>query len=121
MLSALNDLRTSWKSQQFDSLKIGIGINSGVAVVGNVGSLARMEYTAIGDTVNLASRLESATKEYGEPICISESTYGALKGVVRTRPLGKLKVRGRKDEVSVYTIDGENAIINNSRAVNDRA
>ena len=105
MLAALKELREGWQASEFNSLQIGIGIHSGVAVVGNVGSLARMEYTAIGDTVNLASRLESATKEFGEPICLSESTYTALRGVIKTRPLGKFKVRGRKDEVSVYTVD----------------
>jgi adenylate cyclase len=107
MLQTLDRLRENWEQCRNQPLQIGIGINSGVAVIGNVGSLARMEYTAIGDTVNLAARLEAATKEFGAPICMSESTYSALRGVVKARSLGKFKVRGRADDVTVYTLDGE--------------
>lgn len=87
-------------------LAIGIGINSGVAIVGNIGSSQRMEYTAIGDTVNLAARLEAKTKEVHSNILVSEYTYNAVRGAFNfefTRE-GAVSVKGRSDEVVVYGI-----------------
>ena len=64
-----------------------------------------MEYTAIGDTVNLASRLESATKELGAEILISEYTYNAVRGAFSTRNMGSIHVKGRGDAVQIYAVD----------------
>ncbi len=87
-------------------IHVGIGINSGVAIVGNIGSPQRMEYTAIGDTVNLASRLQSATGELGVDILISEYTQNAVRGIFKARSVGEVKVKGRQDAVESYVIEG---------------
>jgi len=101
MQRALHLLAKKWHPEGID-IRIGVGINSGPAVVGNIGSSRRMDYTAIGDTVNLASRLESATKELGVGILISEYTYNAVRGLFRFRQMGSVHVRGRSDPVLTY-------------------
>ena len=97
-------LAEKWKVDGL-TIRSGVGINSGPAVVGNIGSSRRMDYTAIGDTVNLASRLESATKEMGVGILISEYTYIALKGNFRFKEMGSIHVKGRTDPILTYTLD----------------
>ena len=83
-------------------IEIGIGINTGEAVVGNMGSDTRFDYSAIGDAVNLAARLESSTKEVGEDIVIGYTT--AMNSDIPTRYLDPIKVKGKKDEIIIYTI-----------------
>lgn len=104
MQSELRLLAEKWKLEGVN-LRIGIGINSGPAIVGNIGSSRRMEYTAIGDTVNLASRLESATKELGVNILISEYTHNAVRGSFRFRNMGAVQVRGRTESVLTYSVE----------------
>jgi adenylate cyclase len=99
--SALLALRSQREEQGLPSISVGIGINSGVAVVGNIGTSQRMEYTAIGDTVNLASRLESATRQLNVDILISEYTYNALRGSYKMSKVGPVSVKGR-DERHLY-------------------
>ena len=106
MQEALAEIAARRKAQGFPELKIGIGINTGVAIVGNIGSTQRMEYTAIGDTVNLASRLESQTKALDVPILISEYTYVEVRNVFRMKPMGDVDIRGRTDPVTVYAVEG---------------
>ena len=84
-------------------IEIGIGINTGEAVIGNMGSDTRFDYTAIGDAVNLAARLESSTKEVGEDIVIGHST--AINSTMPTIFLDPIKVKGKKDDIIIYTIE----------------
>ena len=106
MQEELHRLAEKWAPEGV-AIRSGVGINSGPAVVGNIGSSRRMDYTAIGDTVNLASRLESATKELGVGILVSEYTYIALKGSFQFKEMGSIHVKGRTDPVLTYTLAEE--------------
>jgi adenylate cyclase len=86
-------------------IAIGIGINTGTAVIGNMGSNTRFDYSAIGDCVNTAARLESATKEVGVDILIGEST--ANKSKIKLKLLKPIKVKGKEKALTIYTIDKE--------------
>jgi adenylate cyclase len=98
-LRALNAVRSA---RGEPPLATGIGLSSGELVAGNVGSPRRMEYTAIGDTVNLAARLESATKDYGVSILLSGATRAALRDRFPLREIDRLRVKGRDEAVVVH-------------------
>ena len=100
-LPALNDKRAK---EGCPPLQIGIGVNTGVAIVGNVGSRTRFDYTLIGDEVNVASRLEGLTKQFGCSIIISESTKRSLTVSVALEPLGEAEIRGREEPVKIYKV-----------------
>jgi len=104
MQQELEKLQEKWSVDGIH-IRIGIGIHSGPAIVGNIGSSRRMEYTAIGDTVNVASRLESATKDMGANILISEHTYYGAKGSFPFRNMGSITVRGREEPLTVYALE----------------
>lgn len=106
----LGQLRGQWLKDHGIDLKIGIGINSGSAIVGNIGSSKRMEYTAIGDTVNLAARLESATKDVGVDILISDYTYLAVRGLFKTQKIGEIQVKGRSEPVVTYSVQPKDPV-----------
>jgi len=102
MIELVESLAPQWTEIIGRPLKIGVGINSGDAVVGNIGSEIRSDLTAIGDTVNLGSRLEALTKELGVPMLISEYTAAELNDSIPLRPLRQVKVQGREATILVY-------------------
>jgi adenylate cyclase len=104
MRDRLSELEERWMEQTQDPLRIGIAINSGEVMVGNIGSQRRMDYTIIGDTVNLASRLQDLTKEFGASILISGNTHLRVQHMCRVRPLGAVEVRGRQQSVDIYEV-----------------
>ncbi|MBI2752981.1 MAG: GAF domain-containing protein [Betaproteobacteria bacterium] len=85
-------------------IDIGIGLNTDTIVSGNIGSRKRMDYTMIGDGVNLASRLESACKQYGAHILVSEFTWKKLRGTYRGRELDRIVVKGKTQPVAIYEV-----------------
>lgn len=108
MIRELETLQARWAAEGREPFRIGIGINTGEMVVGNLGSEQLFDYTVVGDGVNLGARLESLNKEYKTtlPIIISESTYLAAKDVLDVRRLGEVRVKGKSQAVVVYELLG---------------
>jgi adenylate cyclase len=107
MIAELGRLNARWKEEgKFSGLDIGIGINTGPMIAGNIGSEAIMSYTVIGDAVNLGSRLESLNKEFGTRIIISDATRQRLKGEYECRPLGDVVVKGKTHPVAIFEVVG---------------
>lgn len=104
MQKRLDELRRQWKKEGRPELFMRIGLNTGSMVIGNMGSKNRMNYTIMGDSVNLASRLEGANKQYGTFNMISESTYNAAKDFVEVRKLDTIRVVGKSEPVAVYEL-----------------
>ena len=104
MIDKLQELQMGWKQRGMPILELGIGINSGPMVVGNMGSLERLAYTVLGDNVNVASRLEGLSKEYGTHIVIGESTRQAAGPDFEYRVLDLVAVKGRSEPLGVYQL-----------------
>jgi adenylate cyclase len=108
MSEALDELNRDWEAKGRRALNIGIGINTDVVVAGNMGSQTRLNYTVIGDGVNLASRLEELTKtpQYEARIIVSHSTLSKAKGPYQTRRLGEVAVKGKQNSTEIYALLG---------------
>jgi adenylate cyclase len=104
MIRTLTELNQEWARDGKPQLDIGIGINTGDMIAGNVGSEAIMSYTVIGDAVNLGARLESLNKDYGTRIIISEATRQRLKGRYDIHPLGDVIVKGKSQPVAIFEV-----------------
>ncbi|MFC1478532.1 CHASE2 domain-containing protein [Candidatus Margulisiibacteriota bacterium] len=108
-IKVLREMQKKWVAEGKHPLDIGIGLNTGPMVVGNIGSSVHMDYTVIGDAVNLGARLEAETRNHGTDdnpchIIISESTYNLVKDVVKTKPLGDVTVKGKNLAVNIYEV-----------------
>jgi len=107
MMEELHKLQEKWKAEGRPVFDIGVGLNSGDMVVGNMGSEMRFDYTVMGDMVNLGSRLEGTNKEYGTNIIISEFTYEKVKDAMCCRELDGVRVKGKLKPVKIYELLGE--------------
>ncbi len=106
MLGEISSLQEQWLKEGKPYIEIGIGINTGIAFVGNIGSEDRLEYTAIGDTVNIASRLESFNKVYKTKLLISSSTYEQVSDTIEIREINSVLVKGRSEKLNIYEVKG---------------
>ncbi|MCK4965957.1 adenylate/guanylate cyclase domain-containing protein, partial [bacterium] len=104
MQDELVELRKKWHEEGKPELKVRIGLNTGPMIAGNMGAMDRLDYTVMGDSVNLGSRLEGANKQYGTYIMISGFTYELVKDDIETRFLDSLRVQGKKLPVKVYEV-----------------
>ncbi|MFQ5665972.1 MAG: CHASE2 domain-containing protein [Candidatus Binatia bacterium] len=104
MVTALHDLDKDWARRGLPQLDIGVGLNSGPMVVGNMGSARRLSYTVMGDNVNLGSRLEGLNKLYGSRIIASESTIRAARDMVVARELDLVRVKGKHVPVRIFEV-----------------
>lgn len=102
----LRQFQANWSAQGYPNVATRIGLNTGQVVLGNVGSPSRMEYTAMGDSVNLASRLEGANKHYGTQILLGMQTYQLAQHDIVAREIDALRVKGKQQPVVVYELLG---------------
>jgi adenylate cyclase len=104
MVRELGELNREWAARRLPQLDIGVGVNSGDMIAGNIGSSSIMSYTVIGDNVNLGSRLESLNKDYKTRIIISDATRGRLTTPRELLPLGDVVVKGKSKAVAIFEV-----------------
>lgn len=104
MMRRLRELQPTWSERGLPPLNIGVGVNTGMMTAGNVGSKMRFDYTVMGDSVNLGSRLEGVNKEYGTNIIISEGTFAQVKDSMVVRFLDLIAVKGKNEPTAIYEL-----------------
>jgi adenylate cyclase len=104
MVRGLEKLNVTWRNEGRPPIAVGIGLNTGLVNVGNMGSDRRLAWTVMGDNVNLASRLEGITKQYHSKLVISEATYREVASQFVCRELDKIKVKGKNQPVNIYEL-----------------
>ena len=104
MLAAIDDINKTQTIKPGQKIEIGIGINCGECILGNIGFQNKMDYTIIGDTVNLASRIESLTKLYRHPLIVSEYVYDAVKDNFLLRKIDNVRVKGKEKTAGLYAV-----------------
>jgi adenylate cyclase len=104
MVDELRMLQEKWAADGMPKLNIGIGINAGPMVVGNMGSERRFDYTVMGDSVNLGSRVEGLNKVYGTNVIVSEITYERVREEILARELDSVRVKGKDQPVKIYEL-----------------
>ncbi|QDQ26278.1 adenylate/guanylate cyclase domain-containing protein [Chitinimonas arctica] len=107
MQRAMHDLGPRMRERGWPEIHIGVGVNTGRMTVGDMGSQIRKAYTVMGDAVNLASRLESITKQYGVGMIVGEQTREAVKDTIAFRELDRVRVKGKDEPVTIYEPLGE--------------
>ncbi len=115
MKTKLSEMNTSGAFPSGITLKVGVGLNTGDMVVGNIGGEKRYDYTVIGDSVNLASRTESLCKEYGAEIIITQNTRQELGDGFVTRLLDQVAVKGKKEPIKIYEVMGETGRVDEAK------
>jgi len=104
MLKTVDYLREKWLFEGKPKIEIGIGINTGEVFIGNIGTESRMEYTVIGDTVNLASRIESYNKVYKTNLLVSSSTYENISDIADVIKISEVQIRGKAKKMNIYEV-----------------
>ncbi len=104
MLKKVEYLREKWLFEGKPKIEIGIGINTGEVFIGNIGTESRMEYTVIGDTVNLASRIESYNKVYKTNLLVSSSTYSYISSIADVIKISEVQIRGKSKKTDIYEV-----------------
>jgi adenylate cyclase len=104
MQTELAKLNEELSAEGLPNINIGIGINTGEALVGNMGSDQRFDYSVIGDPVNLASRLESSSKTLGKTLIISENTMESIEDIFPFEYIDSITVKGKTEPIKVYTV-----------------
>jgi len=117
MLAGVERMNVEWQGTSRPLIKIGVGIHTGEATCGVVGAERRLEYTLIGDTVNLAARLESTTKEYGVSLLASEATAVLLDDKYEAEALGEVKVKGKHTSTKIFAVKEKGAEVKSTAPV----
>ena len=104
MLKKVKQLQGKWLDEGKPKIEIGIGISTGEAFVGNIGSEERLEYTVIGDTVNTASRIENYNKVYKTKFLISEETFLRVQKYVDVIKIREVTIRGKSKKINIYEV-----------------
>jgi class 3 adenylate cyclase len=105
MMLELKKLEIAWRKAGREPFGMGIGINTGTSIVGNIGSNLRMDYTVIGDNVNLCSRVQSLTRKFNANFLITDHTYNYVKDIVKARKIGVLQVKGKSEPVMIFAVE----------------